>query len=278
MIGFLIDLEFVWGFQSKVVGYSKSSPAFTYPPPTTFLGAVAEVLAKKHSLGEQKGRSLIEALGANLLAIGVRPLNCVPLKFADINRIIAVRITGGIQYPTPEDPHGSFDAPAHGRTVLSLVSESGEGPTLRYFLTLKDDEIKVRGVGTVRLEEDDLWEIHRLGSKESLVAVTEVRSFTPKLRDGRVTTYYSFPIGDIGDVRPTESYDRLWILERTINPFKPVEYDPLMSYVFGQNLIDIYYPVIESPQRPPRYTVEVGGDACFYEWGEEGVIGRRPRL
>jgi hypothetical protein len=55
MIGFLIDLEFVWGFQSKVVGYSKSSPAFTYPPPTTFLGAVAEVLRRSTRWGSRKG-------------------------------------------------------------------------------------------------------------------------------------------------------------------------------------------------------------------------------
>ena len=275
MIGFLIDLEFVWGFQSKVVGYSKSSPAFTYPPPTTFLGAVAEVLAKKHSLGEQEGRSVIKALSDKLLAIGVRPLNCIPLKFADINKVIAVRLTGGKQYPSPEDPYGSFDAPAHGRTVLSLVSTNGEGPILRYFLALSDDGIRVRGGGTVRLEEGDLWEIHRLGSKESLVAITEVKCFTPKVRDGRVTTYYSFPLIEGGEVR-LQNYKPKWILEKAINPFKLTNYDPLTSYVLGQNLIDIYYPVIESPQRPPRYIVEVGGGACFYEWKDEGVIGIRP--
>ncbi len=275
MIGFMIDFEFVWGFQSKVVGYSKSSPAFTYPPPTTFLGAVAEVLAKKHSLGEQEGRSVIKALSDKLLAIGVRPLNCIPLKFADINKVIAVRLTGGKQYPSPEDPYGSFDAPAHGRTFLSLVSENEEGPILRYFLTLDDDEIKVRGGGTIRLEEEDLWEIHRIGSKESLVAVTEVKSFTPKVKDGRVTTYYSFPLLEGGEVR-LQNYEPKWILEKTINPFKLTNYDPLTSYVLGQNLIDIYYPVIESPQRPPRYIVEVGGSICFYEWKYEGVIGIRP--
>ncbi len=275
MIGFLVDLEFVWGFQSKVVGYSKSSPAFTYPPPTTFLGAIAEVLAKKHSLGEQEGRSVIEALSSNLLAIGVRPLNCVPLRFADMNKVIAIRRTGEGRYPNPRNPYGSFDAPAHGRTILSLVSNNREGPTLRYFLVLSDNRIRVRGGGWIQLEGDDLWEIHRLGSKESLLSVTNLETFIPNIREGRVTTSYSFPTG-IGEIRLV-NYQPRWILEKIINPFSTSGYDPLSSYVFGRNLIDFYYPIIMSIEKPPSYVVDVSGGAVYYEWGQEGVIGIRPR-
>ncbi len=275
MIGFLVDLEFVWGFQSKVVGYSKSSPAFTYPPPTTFLGAISEVLAKKHSLGEQEGRSIIWALSSNLLAIGVKPLNCIPLKYADINKVIAIRRTGEGQYPNPKDPYKSFDAPAHGRTILSLVSTNGEGPTLRYFLVLSNDRIKVKSGESIRLEGEDLWEIHRLGSKESLLSVTNLETFTPNVREGRVVTGYSFPTG-ISDIRPKD-YQPRWLLEKTINPFSLSGYDPLTSYVLGQNLIDFYYPVIMSTEKLPSYIVEVGGGAAYYEWEREGVIGIRPR-
>jgi len=280
MIGFIIDLEFVWGFQAKVVGYSKSSPAFTYPPPTMLLGAIAEVLAKKHSLGEEEGKSVIRAISSNLLAIGVKPLNCVPMKFADINKVIAVRRTGEGQYPNPQDPYGSFDAPAHGRTFLSSVSESDDGPTLRYILTLSDNKILVRSGESLQVESDDLWEIHRLGSKESVVAVTNVESFIPSARDGRITTSYSFPIGRIEKIRPI-NYSPKWILEKVINPFMASDYDPLRDYILGQNLMDLCYPIILSPQNPPRYIVEVGGGVCFYETEHnrerEGVIGLRTR-
>ncbi len=275
MIGFLVDLEFVWGFQSKVAGYSKSSPAFTYPPPTTFLGAIAEVLAKKHSLGEQEGRSIIGALSSNLLAIGVRPLNCVPLRSLDMNKVIAIRKSGEGRYPNPRDPYRSFDAPAHGRTILSPVSSNREGPTLRYFLILGDNKIRVRGGERIRLEGEDLWEIHRLGSKESLLSVTNLETFIPNVREGRVTTSYSFPTG-IGEIR-LRDYQPRWILEKTINPFSASGYDPLTSYVFGQNLIDFYYPIIMSTERPPSYIIDVGGGAAYYEWGQEGVIGVRSR-
>lgn len=276
MIGFLVDIEFLWGFQAKVIGYSKSSPAFTYPPPTTFLGAVAEVLAKKNSLGEVKGKFVIRALSSNLLALGLRPLNCVPLKFADINKVIAVRRSGKGTYPNPRDPYGSFDAPAHGRTILSLVTESEEGPTLRYYLVLSEESISLDGDRTLQLESDDLWEIHRLGSKESLVSVTNVESFTPRVREGLVNTIYSFPTA-IGDAQlELNGYTPIWIVERVINPFAMTEYDPLTQYVLAQNLIDYNYPVIMSASKTPSYIVRVGGAACYYEWREERVIGVRP--
>jgi CRISPR-associated protein Cas5a/b/c len=276
MIGFLVDIEFLWGFQAKVIGYSKSAPAFTYPPPTTFLGAVAEVLAKKHSLGEKKGKSVIRSLSSNLLALGLRPLNFVPLRFADINKVIAVRRSGKGTYPNPRDPYGSFDAPAHGRTILSLITESEEGPTLRYYLVLSGERISLEDGRTIQLESDDLWEIHRLGSKESLVSVINLESFTPRVREGQVTTSYSFPTAIMGVQLELVDYTPIWIVERIINPFAMAEYDPLTQYILAQNLIDYNYPVIMSAGKTPSYIVRVGGAACYYEWGEERVIGVRP--
>ncbi|MEM4141284.1 MAG: type I-A CRISPR-associated protein Cas5, partial [Nitrososphaeria archaeon] len=82
--GYILDIEFTWGFQAKIVGLSKTSPSFYYPPPTTILGAIAESIAKEHNVSEFKGKEIIPKLSENLLAIGIRPVNCVPIKYEDL--------------------------------------------------------------------------------------------------------------------------------------------------------------------------------------------------
>jgi CRISPR-associated protein, Cas5a family len=128
-------VEFTWGFQSRIAGLSKTSPSFFYPPPTTFLGALGESIARKLGVGEYAGRDIISSLSRNLLAFGVRPLNCIPQKYEDLNRIIAVKITGGIHYPTPKNIFASYDSPARGKTIL--VSLDDNSPAMRFFLVFK---------------------------------------------------------------------------------------------------------------------------------------------
>ena len=136
MKGYLVDVEFIWGFQCRIAGLSKTSPSFLYPPPTTFLGALAESMAKREGIGEEKGKQLISVLCESLLAFGVRPLNAIPVKYEDLNRIIAIRIRGGKYYPRTDNLFASFDSPARGKTILSSIDS--EPPRLRFFLVVKN--------------------------------------------------------------------------------------------------------------------------------------------
>jgi CRISPR-associated protein Cas5a/b/c len=98
MKGFIIDTEFVWGFQARVIGLSKTPPSFYYPPPSTFLGALAESIARRENLGEKEGLKALEKLSENLFAIGLRPLNCLPLiniSIENIAKVLALLATQG---------------------------------------------------------------------------------------------------------------------------------------------------------------------------------------
>lgn len=270
MIGFKVDVEFVWGFQARIAGLSKTSPSFYYPPPTTFLGALAEAIAKDHSFGEKNGLRLLEKLSESLLAIGLKPLNCFPIKYADVNRILAVKITSGILYPTPKDLGKSFDSPARGKTILAALDD--DPPKIRWFLVFGDDEINFSGE-SVNLH-DALWKIHRLGSKESRVSVVDVVKTDVEVEKGRTITEYCFPLED--GVDPKSPTGR-WDFEVYLNPFE-VRYNqsenPVMNYISGKRALAFRIPIMKTAMDVPSYVVDVGGNFVAFSDGRERVIGR----
>ncbi|MDI9611031.1 MAG: type I-A CRISPR-associated protein Cas5a [Archaeoglobales archaeon] len=266
MIGFIADYEFDWGFQARIVGLSKTSPSFLYPPPTTFLGALAEAVAKENEIGESKARELMAKLSENLCAIGWKALNCVPLKYSDINRILAVKITAGTLYPTPEDLGRSFDSPARGKTILSSLNE--KAPTIRWFLVFKEPRITLNG-RKIEICEDLFWKIHRISSKESRVSAVNVEKVDVQAKKGVVQTTYSFPVDfeirELGWINPK------WDFEVYMNPFAQHK-DPISSYLSGKNAIPFRVPIVVNPKTLPEYRLEVENYVA-YTSGEETVIG-----
>jgi CRISPR-associated protein Cas5a/b/c len=273
MIGYIVDVEFVWGFQARIAGLSKTSPSFYYPPPTTFLGAMAEVIAKEHEIGEKRGKEIVPALSEKLLAIGWRALNCIPVKYSDINRILAVKITSGILYPNPKDLGKSFDSPARGKTVLSTLDS--DAPKIRWFLVFRDDRFEFDDNET-RLDERLFWKMHRLGSKESRVSVVDVARVKPETLQGKVITSYSFPVED--GVNPAMVKEGRWEFEVYINPFEVGRYDekenPVINYISGKRAFLFRIPVLKDVLATPEYIVEVGGNFAAYKADNEVVIGR----
>jgi len=273
LVGFKVDVEFIWGFQAKVAGYSKTSPSFYYPPPTTILGAVAESLAKENNIGEKKGKEIIPRLAQNLLALGIRPLNCVPIRFSDINKLIAIKITGGVLYPDAKDLFGSFDAPATGKTLLTTLDK--QPPTLRIFLVFITKEITLDERKEMILDKSVLWNIHRIGTKESIASVVDVDEFSPDKRSGRAETQYSFPL--IDGVKPLDYIRPKWVSETLINPFSLKSYDendnPVKNYLMGEKTVRYFLPILQETQNLPSYAVELLNNMCFYEKDGERVVG-----
>ncbi len=272
MMGFIVDTEFVWGFQARIVGLSKTSPSFYYPPPTTFLGALAEVMAKAEGIGEKEGKKIIPKLGKNLLAIGVRPINCVPIKYEDLNRIVAVKITSGILYPNPKDLSKSFDSPARGKTILSSLDDNP--PTIRWFLVFKNEKIEFNG-NELSLSEEHFWKIHRLGSKESRVSVIDVlRIDKLNVKDGNVITNYSFPVTK--SIKVVDSRGN-WEYEVYVNPFEIERYDesenPVTNYISGKKTLPFKIPILQTLLTQPECRVELAGKAVAYEFEDEVVVG-----
>lgn len=182
MRGFLIKVEFQWGFQARVAGMSKTASSFLFPPPTTLLGAIAEPYSVRKGFSEGRAVKTMGELSRGILSLSYKSLNAFPTSFQDINRIIAIRTSGRISYPSPIDPNGSFDAPARGKTSLSTLD--GMPPTFSIALVISE---------ALDLRVEDLWKIKRIGSRESLVAVTEVKEIKPTIVGDEVLTTYSFP-------------------------------------------------------------------------------------
>ncbi len=262
MIGFIVDTEFVWGFQARIVGLSKTSPSFYYPPPTTFLGALAEVVAKDKVLGEGVGRKLMTKLSENLLAIGVRPLNCRPIKYEDLNRVLTIKITSGVLYPNPTDFAKSFDSPARGKTILASFSDS---PKLRWFVVFKANQIELDRK-QIEINKDNFWKIHRIGSKESIVSIVDVKVFEPEKIEGEIKTTYSFPVTKNIEVID-EVWKRNWVYEVYINPFNFS--NPIKDYIGGKNLLPFKIPIMHSAKG--KYYCLVNG--IGYKFGDEVLIG-----
>ncbi|MEM4175947.1 MAG: type I-A CRISPR-associated protein Cas5a [Nitrososphaeria archaeon] len=268
--GYILDIEFTWGFQAKIVGLSKTSPSFYYPPPTTILGAIAESIAKEHNVSEFKGKEIIPKLSENLLAIGIRPVNCVPIKYEDLNRIISLKITSGKLYPDPKNLRASFDSPATGKTIFSVFDDNP--PTLRFFLVFKKKEIYLNSE-PVKLNEDIFWKLHRIGSKESIVSVSYVKELLEQelaFSEGKIDTNYSFPAVGVNLIK---EIDKRWDVENYIDPFRIKAYIPAKDYGFGENFVNYMIPIKVSLLSSPKYYVSLNEGFVCYKWNEEKVIG-----
>jgi len=272
MFGIIVDTEFAWGFQARVVGLSKTTPSFYYPPPTTFLGAIAEAIARKSCLGEDKGKKIAIMLGEKVLALGIRPINCIPIKYSDINRIISIRILGELGLvPDPRDFTKSFDSPARGKTLM--MSYDDNPPVLRWLLVLDDNKLSFNGKAFSLLDKKYFWAIHRLGSKESRVSVLNV-GVVENIEEnfGMIVTKYSFPMVD--GVTPEEQLQVRWMYEIYTDPRK-LGYDktenPLVSYMMGENLVTYSIPIKETGD--PEFRIKVSKPAVAYKIGDEYVVG-----
>ncbi len=280
MRAYKIRLEFVWGHQSRIIGLSKTNPSYYYPPPTTIIGAVAEPLAKNHRLGENPATVALlqRALSHDLLALGVKPVNAFPLKYMDINRIVAVGDKKRKKYPSPEDLVGSFDAPARGKTIMSPL-RPGEPPMIDVLLVFSKPLIRVKGID-IRISAESLWEIHRLGSKESIVSVVDVDA-TDKvsLEQGLAITSYSFPL--TASVSVVEKLGGRWTYEVYVNPYSLGSSEPLLhQYFSGKNLLTYMIPLRTSSSEDPMIKLRVREPNTIYSvefsGATEKIVGVHP--
>ncbi|MEM2014218.1 MAG: type I-A CRISPR-associated protein Cas5a [Desulfurococcaceae archaeon] len=258
MRGFLADVEFMWGFQSGIVGMSKSTPSFLLPPPSTVLGAIAEAYARRKGLSEGRSPITICYLTKNLLVLTYKFLNAVPLSYQDLSRIIAVRVSGNVKYPSAQDPHGSFDAPARGKTILSSIDD--KPPTLRIFAVFRD---------SADVTADDLWRVRRIGTKESLVSVIDVIEEKPEvLKREVVETDYLLPLTPEIERSLSDRSEFLELEFISIYNLTSCE-PPIQQYLEGKTLKHI----ISVPPTTKKARVKLPTGYVGYKIREEVAVG-----
>lgn len=270
-VAYVIDVEFVWGYQATIAGLTKSPPPYTYPPPTTLIGALAEAVARSEGLGEDSLPTVINALTKDLLAVALKPLNCVPVKYQDINRVIAIRESGGTRYPTAKDPQGSFDAPARGKTILTSLD--GDSPRIRWVLVWRRNPIMrtLTNPQGIPLRPEHAWRIHRVGSKESVASVVNVLKKPAKAlpRDAEEGTAFSFPLKAVSRYEP----EGRWVVESYADPFKPYAEgeSPALRYLRG-DVIPFAAPVLVAVGEEPVAWVTPSSEGTLLEVDGVGTV------
>ncbi len=253
MKGFIFDVEYCWGFQARIAGMSKTSPSYLFPPPSSILGAIADPYSRRKRRSESEGISTMIELSKHTVSLTFRSINAIPISFQDLSRIIAIRTSGGEEYPSTVNVYGSFDAPARGKTILSSIDN--KPPLIRIVLIIDYDLIA-----------DDLWRIKRIGSKESLVSVVNVEEVQVTKIGKEVTTKYATPIVDgIQVVEKGEFVEQFYV---------PVEKGKLIDSPSKMYLESnaVKYK-IGIPYRDYELRVKLNNEYAAYKVGEEEVIG-----
>ncbi|MCD6323568.1 MAG: type I-A CRISPR-associated protein Cas5 [Desulfurococcales archaeon] len=274
---YVVDIEFVWGYQVGIAGLSKSPPTFLYPPPTTVLGAIAEAVGRSEGLGEASYVNIYRSMTRSLLSINMRPLNYIPVRHKDVNRILMVSTKTSkklgkktFQYPHPLDLGGSFDAPSRGKTIASPIMND-EPPKLRIVIVWKEPPEIRESRQHVMISPQHIWRIHRLGTKEGVVSVTQVSTYNAsQISSDDVVTRFSFPVNVVEKVFFISGSD--WVFEAYSDPYSM---DPSsVSYVAGKTLT-YAVPYVKNPFETPSARVKVSSCGIPLRVGDEVVIGVR---
>lgn len=149
-----------WGYALRVVPFSKSKPALLFPPPTTFIGALAYPLNTLLGVPENDGEvSSADRYRKMFISVNAR-INVPVIKYGDLTRVFWYR---------KEEKVVQSDAVSLEK-VYSLSSDGSID--VIYVVDESEAERIVGDLNTLKLAA---WGISRIGSKESTVSVESVK-------------------------------------------------------------------------------------------------------
>jgi len=227
MLALKIKAEYHWGFWIRSPGTSKYQSTTPIPPPTTLIGAIAFPLIKRGVLklnGRQiKGEviKLKEGSISSPAAVLEKYVVCASAYFDNVavvwedlsryNTILFQETTkskedeilaGGrrylMKYRTGGLPVGKVFYPSGVLTIAFLIDKS-MGKIVDGNL---ENEL-----------EKTAWEMTRIGSKESIVSITDVKLFEAELlKEREVKTKYYFPaiLGHVVEGSGTHYTEMFW--------------------------------------------------------------------
>jgi len=270
-IALQVKVEFHWGYWIRRPGTSKYQGVVPIPPPTTLIGALTSSLAKTSKIpvsGEVlrlHGKGIVSP--AYLLEGSILASSCylegIAYPWDDLNRYITLHFqaktrdseeekeAGGRRYLAKYRfgaiPCGKVYYPSGMMTISYIFSEE----KLRNLMNNPEVEL-----------EEAAWEIQRIGSKESITTVKEVKILTEldEIQKGEeIKTKYYFP-RRLGNPKSGEYYlERFWRLGWGRN----------LEAVFEEYLV----PGTRIPVKSSEVTVEVNEKALVLEKGECILVG-----
>ena len=257
-----VEAKLHWGFACRLVPFGKSRLALKVPPPSTLLGALAYPLARQlgwpEVILEADGRAKSGAdrvLGFSASAHA--RIRFAPSIRSDISRVFwyyllkkevrtdAIALEKVYANPLPEEGAPKID--------IIYVIDAGRA----------EDALGQRWPA---LLETSAWAMTRIGQKEGLITVEEVRLAEAKLLDEEhVSTEFYFPLE-----ASTGELEGSWIQEMFVDPWEAGigEYAGLRARPFI-----VPFSIVE--QRPTEVKVRLSAEGAALDCGGHIVVSLR---
>ncbi len=163
LYGLVADVELHWGITLNYFSGTKSKPVLQVIPPTTIIGALAYPLAKLKGEPENSGNaSRAEVFKEIFVGVYYSIVEGALVPYAEISKVWFYKV---------RDKKAESDAAAFPR----LYSRTPTRIRLYYIIDASRASRKL-GMSWRKLLEYAAWSIMRLGSKESIVSVVDVRA------------------------------------------------------------------------------------------------------
>ncbi len=182
-----------WGIVCRVVPYSKSRVSLVAPPPTTMIGALAYSLARMEKwpevlMKENNQMSGAERIRGMIKSVHVK-LNFSLMEHADIGRVF------WYHYARKE---AKFDAVALEKVYVFPLKKERIPLLEAIYIIDSDFAEKLLGEKWREKLEVAAWTISRIGQKESMITILDVKTSDSievfQKVDSEVTTSYYFPV------------------------------------------------------------------------------------
>ena len=191
LYGLVVDVELHWGITLNYFSGTKSKPVLQVIPPTTIIGALSYPLAKLMGKPENVGdASSAEVFKEIFVGVYYSMVKGALVPYAEISKVWFYKV---------RDRRFESDAVAFPRLYARIPTRI----RLYYVVDMSRASRKL-GSNWKKILESAAWSILRLGSKESIVSVVDVRASMVKELRGRdvgvVETSATIPIYNVKSI------------------------------------------------------------------------------
>ena len=235
-----------WGFACRLVPFGKSRMTLKAPPPSTLMGALAYPLARNLGWPEVLLSDRGEVSGADkirefVVSVHVK-LNASLAVKADVTRVFWFDF---------QRKEVKTDAIALERVYASPTSGGRESLIEVIYILRPEAAEQALGRSWASLLEASAWGITRVGQKEGLVSVEDVRLTEARISEDRhVTTCFYFPLEACSGV-----LRGFWLQEYFIDPWEVGIGD-----YSGARRLPFVIPYSAQANRPVEVEVELDPD------------------
>lgn len=185
-----VKAKVYWGFACRIIPFGKSRITLKMPPPSTLIGALAYPLARLKDWTEVVMERKVKLSGANrilnFISSAHAKMDFIPLVRGDLSRVYWYYVLR---------KEVKTDAVALEKVYVNPLPGKADSIIEMIYLIDQDKAEKTLGSEWLNLLEACAWAISRIGQKEGMISVSDVRlSKAGLIKDGEVMTRFYFPL------------------------------------------------------------------------------------